>query len=208
MPTQPEISALIERVSRRDETAVQEFGREYLFRFESRARRSGVPLGDCEDVAQEVYMAVISQIQQGRLRDVGAFGKWLDSIVRRKIADHFRARQDDKGFLAASSSGDGEAKSSLVERVASRTADAAVVAGVHQALERMPADLRMILLLKYYQGFTLKEISKGLGKSMSKVYRTLGEAEELFRRLIIGDDDVDAQTSRVPNLLTEGNEHG
>jgi RNA polymerase sigma factor (sigma-70 family) len=208
MPTRPEISALLERIARRDETAVQEFGRVYLARFESRARRSGVPVGDREDVAQEIYWAAIRQIQQGRPSNVDAFGTWLERIVQGKIGDYFRALKN-KGTLSLSpSSGDDESGTSLVERLAARTADLAVVTGVHEALEKMPADLRMILLLKYYQGLTLKEISKALGKSMSKVYRSLCEAEELFRRLIIGVDNLDAQTSRVPNLVTEGNEHG
>ena len=207
MPTRPEISALLARIARRDETAVEEFGREYLDRFESRARRSGVLLGDCEDVAQEIYWAAIRQIQQGRPSNVDAFGAWLDRIVKGKIGDYFRALKN-KAMLSLSPSSGDESGTSLFERLAARMADLAVVTGVHEALEKMPADLRMILLLKYYKGLTLKEISKALGKSMSKVYRSLCEAEDLFRRLINGDDNVYPQTSRVPNLLIEENENG
>jgi len=200
MPTRPEISELLQRIAQGDESAVQEFGREYLPRFESQARHAGVRVGDSDDVAQEVLLATVTQIRKGQLRSEDAFGSWLHTIIQRKIADHFRTHKHDRNSVSLQSpSSSGNNAIPLSESLAARSADLVVVTGVHKALNAMPADLRWILLLRHEEGFTLKEISGALDMPMSTVYRKLCEAEELFRRLIVGDDTSDTEADVTPN---------
>jgi RNA polymerase sigma factor (sigma-70 family) len=56
------------------------------------ARGSGLRASDIEDIAQEVYAELAKHIRAFRHDRPGAFRAWLRTIVKSKLADHFRAR--------------------------------------------------------------------------------------------------------------------
>ncbi|MGH9848471.1 MAG: RNA polymerase sigma factor [Blastocatellia bacterium] len=62
MTTHPDDLALVERIVGGDEEAAEAFGCQYQKRLAYLARRAGVPRQDCEDVAQEVWLAAVGQI--------------------------------------------------------------------------------------------------------------------------------------------------
>jgi DNA-directed RNA polymerase specialized sigma24 family protein len=53
----------------------------------------------------------------------------------------------------------------------------------------MPAELRVILVLKRCEGLTLEEIGDGLKRPTATIHRKLVEAEEVFRHLIVAGVD-------------------
>lgn len=188
MPTHSDVLALIERIVTGDEEAGVSFERMYLPRFESRARRAGIPLQDCPDVAQEVFLAAISQMKRGLFRGESAFGTWLDKIVRGKIIDYLRIHKMDKMLVSTKINEEGE-EETLVEGLPDTLTNQAAVLAVREALDRMPTELRFILVSKMCEEWPLKQIASALGCSTATVFRKLREAEEIFRKLIIGDDE-------------------
>lgn len=184
MPTRPDNLVLVKRIIGGDEDAAREFECKYRPRFESRARRAGIPNQNCPDVVQEVFVTAISQLQRGMFRGDSSLGTWLDTIVSRRIVDYWRSRRPEKEALVSSQITEDGDEVSLVERLPGAPIDYTVVLAVREALERMPAELRVILLLNMHEGRTLKEIGGGLKQSTATVHSKLVDAQETFRRLI------------------------
>jgi RNA polymerase sigma-70 factor, ECF subfamily len=189
MPTRSDNLALVERIIGGDEDAAQEFESKYRPRFENRSRRAGIPIQDCADVAQEVFFSAIGQLQRGLFRGDSSLGTWLDKIVSGKIGDYLRSHREEKQALLSSRINEDRDEIALVERLPSVPIDHIVVLSVRQALERMPTELRVILVLKRCEGRTLEDIGRGLKRSSSAVYRKLIEAEETFRMLIAAESE-------------------
>jgi RNA polymerase sigma-70 factor (ECF subfamily) len=184
MPTHPKDIDLVKKIISGDQAAADDFERKYLPRFESIARHAGVPHQDCRDIAQDVFLAGISQMQRGLFRGESSLGTWLARIVYGKIADYWRS-QEHRGGISSSSSQDNTGDDiASIEKLPSRMVDYAIVLTVRQALERMPAELRLILLLNRNEGVTIEEIGKALSLTKGQVSNRLYKAEELFCQLI------------------------
>jgi len=186
MPSHPEDLALVARVVGADETAADAFAREYLPRFTHLAQRAGVPRQDCEDVAQEVFLAALSQMQRGIFRGDSSLGTWLDRILRGKIADYWRERPKEivDTDAEAKSPNDGDDRRSPLERFVERVVDPTLVLSVREALQAMPVPYRAILLLKCRAGYTLAEIARALHLTIGQVSGRLYTSEEMFRRML------------------------
>ncbi len=86
--------SLLQRVLSRDTAAWQRFVSIYGPLIYDWIRTQGVPAGDAEDIVQEVFTAVASNLAGFRSGQPGArFRKWLWGICAHKITDYFRDRQ-------------------------------------------------------------------------------------------------------------------
>jgi len=119
-------------------------------------------------------------------RGDSALGTWLDTIVSGKIVDYWRSLRSEKEALVSPQITEDGEEVSLVETLPDAPIDYTLVVAVREVLERMPAELKFILLLSMQEGRTLKEIGGGLKQSTATVHRKLVEAQETFRRLITG----------------------
>jgi RNA polymerase sigma-70 factor (ECF subfamily) len=193
MTTHPDDLALVERIVGGDEEAAEAFGRQYQKRFAYLARRRGVPQQDCEDVAQEVYLAAIGQMRGDKFRGESGLGTWLDGIAQRKIADYWRSRARDGRFapIASPNQADDATGSEEMTEAAPHQLKSEVeyhlVLQVREALERMPPPERALLLLKLLEGYTIEEISRATGLTVNQVSGRLFRAEERFRHLLRGE---------------------
>jgi RNA polymerase sigma factor (sigma-70 family) len=190
MPTHPDDLARARRVAGGDEEAVEEFVREYGDWLAAQARRCRVPAQDCEDIVQNSLLAALDQLRRGLYRGDSSLRTWVAAIARGKAADYFAGRaalatlvpfDADEGWRA-----DGQRP--LAEVVAGPPADYETILGVRAALAAMPVTHRLVLLLNRTEGYTIEQISQAWEKSKSWVARRLYEAEEMFARLICGDD--------------------
>lgn len=189
MPSHPEDLALVARIVGGDETAADEFAREYLPRFTHLARRNGVPGQDCEDVAQEVFLAAFSQMQRGLFRGDSSLGTWLDRILHGKIADYWRGRPKEIADTDAEerSTYDGGDRQGPIGKHLEKAPDQSLVLSVREALHAMPAPYRAILLLNRSAGYTLAEIAHALHLTIGQVSRRLYTSENLFRKVFRSD---------------------
>jgi RNA polymerase sigma-70 factor, ECF subfamily len=205
MSIHPDDLALVGRIVAGDHKAAEEFERKFMAKFEGIARHSGVSSQDCRDVAQEAFMSAISQMQRGLFRGDSSLHTWLVTILWGKISDYRRAQRRTGGLLHTSDSVDID-NISVIDQIASRTIDYALVTAVREALKGMPGQLRMILLLNRTMGFTIEEISKGMGLTKGQISGRLYKAEELFRQLIgCGDDQ---KTTVASKTLAGEDQHG
>jgi RNA polymerase sigma factor (sigma-70 family) len=195
-PIQPEDLALVTCIIAGDEGAEDQFARQFFERFIYLARRSGVPLRDCQDVAQEAMLAALDQIRRGVFRNEGQFGHWLARIVRGKAMDYWRKQHSPAGATVIPLDEPGEVQDAI-EAITSPMSDYELIACVRETLQMLPRQHRVILLLKRTEGFTLEEISRMLEMTMGQVSGKLYAAEEMFRRGLGAERTPAERTARI-----------
>lgn len=176
-PIHSEDLALVTSVISGNEAAANEFASKFSEKFVYLAHRNGVPAQDCQDIAQEVMLAALSQMRRGVFRGESTLGSWLAQIVHGKVMDYWRKQ---KGVSVATLDEPGELHD-FVERISDPMSNNELVACVHETLKTLPRQHCVILLLKRTEGFTLEEISRMLEMTMGQVSGKLYAAERMFR---------------------------
>jgi RNA polymerase sigma-70 factor, ECF subfamily len=172
----PDIRALVERAQRGDRAALEEL---YLLHFDRIYSYLHLSLGnrhDAEDLTTQTFLRMLEAI--GRFRWQSApFSAWLFRIAHNLAMDHFRARrrvqtEEDVPELPGTeeSSAEDQALDSLGE------------SGMLELIERLSAEQRQVLTLKFLFGFTNAEVAAILEKTEGAVkslqHRALASLEK------------------------------
>jgi RNA polymerase sigma-70 factor, ECF subfamily len=112
---------------------------------------------EAEDVAQEVFIKLISVIDQYTHRDGIPFGAWIRRVARNCAYDHLRNRR-------ATPCDEVELHSEHGQLASERRRD------ICQALASLPSEQRSVIYLRHIRGLSPLEIAGVLGKSESSVH--------------------------------------
>jgi RNA polymerase sigma-70 factor (ECF subfamily) len=171
-------SALVSRVLAGDQAAFNEFYQRYvprLYQFIYYLANSGKD--DAEDILQETLLAAVRSLQ--RFKGDSSLYTWLCAIARHKVSDHIdhlrklRQQMDGDADLDARTELHGELGSPEQEVVGRQ-------AVVH-ALSLLPGEYRLVLLGKYQEGFSVRELAQIMSRSEKAVESLLTRAREAFR---------------------------
>src|ERR1700693_4986995 len=119
-----------------------------------------VPLGDVEDLVQDVFILALRRLST--LRENGCFGAWLAAIARNRANDYYRQSvpedqlSDDrsaKGEESGGASGDAEGEA----------------AAMLDAVKSLPVAYRETLILRLVEGMTGPEIAARTGLTHGSV---------------------------------------
>jgi RNA polymerase sigma-70 factor (ECF subfamily) len=157
------VRALVERAQRGDRSALEEL---YLLHFDRIYSYLHLSVGnrhDAEDLTTQTFLRMLEAI--GRFRWQSApFSAWLFRIAHNLAMDHFRAgrrvqSEEDvpEPFGAEESSAEDQALDSLGH------------AGMLELIERLSAEQRQVLTLKFLFGFANAEVAGILGKTEGAV---------------------------------------
>jgi RNA polymerase sigma-70 factor, ECF subfamily len=116
---------------------------------------------DAEDVAQDALLKGFQQISQ--LRDGAQFGGWIVAIGRNLSINLLRRRKMAGKVLAA-------------ERPAERNGTESSYEDLQRAVAGLPGDLRLPLVMYYFDGQNVKAVARKLDISTSGVYQKLRAA--------------------------------
>lgn len=180
MPIFTDDLAFVARIVGGDEQAAEEFVSRYLPTFIYLARRAHVPAQDCQDVAQEICLAAMSQMRRMLFRGESQLTTWLSRIARGKIADYWQAHSA-AGSLIVSSIDELEANGCLDGAMLAVKTDFEIVLAVREALSEMLPLQRAVLLLNRSEKRSVAEICRMLGMTKAQVNGRLKQAEEKFR---------------------------
>jgi RNA polymerase sigma-70 factor (ECF subfamily) len=130
---------------------------------------------DAEDVLQETMLAAIRSLS--RFRSDSSLSTWLHVIARNKISDQIRRRQRFRNHQVEEEAADLELQmvSMLPEDMIAQRSD------IEAVLRALPQDQRDVLLGKYLDGFSVRELSSIMGRSEKAVESLLTRAREAFR---------------------------
>lgn len=137
-----------------------------------------------EELHQQTWLSALSNIN---LFDPtrGEFRQWLFGIARREVALHYRRQSEGAGGGSGviDSKGEGEAFEGAIlpEDVAERLERASVV---RAALAELGTDARCVLLQKYVEDRSVREIAERIGKSEKAVESLLTRSRVRLRALL------------------------
>ena len=170
-----------------DETVLAQFGPDNSRLLEELVRRfQEEVLKECyryvknieeaQDVTQEVWIRVITKLPQ--YDRTKKFRPWLFTIVRNRCFDHI---QQDRKLLHQELSR--KILDSLQEEIETEDMMKPTVEVLEELMEKISGQGKLILLLKYHQGWSIKEIQTSLGVSESTVKMRLARAREKIQQL-------------------------
>jgi RNA polymerase sigma-70 factor (ECF subfamily) len=143
-------------------------------------------LGDADDLAQEAFVRAFQNLH--RYDPERPFFTWLYTVALNGIRNHLKKRRreaqgDAESALQQDPAGD-------VPAMEDRLDEAREAEILEAALQRLPADQREALVLRFYQGLSLEETSDVLGVSLSaakmRIYRGLERLREILSRRMPG----------------------
>ena len=114
-------------------------------------------LHTAEDLTQNVFAKLIKSIHKYEPRDV-PFAAWILRVARNVALDHLRARRQIP-FEEVRTTDEGQDETRF-DRLES----------LREALMRLPADQREVLVLRHVAGLSPTEIADRLGKSEGSVH--------------------------------------
>jgi RNA polymerase sigma-70 factor, ECF subfamily len=178
--TAEDVRVLVERAQHGDRDALEEL---YLLHFDRIYSYLHLSVGnrhDAEDLTTQTFLKMLEAIGRFRWQSV-PFSAWLFRIAHNLAMDHFRTRrrlqtEDEVPEPAGSeeSSAEDQALDSLGR------------AGMLELIERLSAEQRQVLTLKFLFGFVNAEVAGILGKSEGAVkslqHRALASLEKQLVR--------------------------
>ncbi|MCU1392389.1 MAG: putative polymerase sigma factor [Ilumatobacteraceae bacterium] len=131
-----------------------------------------------EDLTAEVFMAAASALLQGRVDEIGV--GWLIGTARHKLVDHWRRVERQRTVLALVADDD----------VAPDPNDQPIAAAhAHDVLERLSADHRAALTLRYLDGLPVDDVAAVLDRSVHATESLLQRAKAAFRHIATTQED-------------------
>ena len=136
-----------------------------------------------EDIVQEAFLKAFRALHT--LRDPGKFKCWLAGIVRSKSLDALRRRPSHKPLEVSREVADrlprGEAFrfSSTVEDEHLREESRRKVL---EAIEELPQEDRVVVVLKHMEGLSYKEIAEITGSTIGAIESRLFRARQALRK--------------------------
>lgn len=120
-----------------------------------------------EDIFQDTFIKVIQTLKRGSYNDEGKFLPWVLRIAHNLIIDHFRRQKrmplvdggDDFDIFSIVSMRQGNVEDRLVKKQ--------VRSDVRQAVEKLPAEQREVLIMRHYLDMSFKEIADATNVSIN-----------------------------------------
>jgi RNA polymerase sigma-70 factor (ECF subfamily) len=140
-------------------------------------------LGDyqlAEDVVQEAFFKAFRVLRS--LKEPGKFKVWFSGIVRSTALDEVRRRQA-RGDVKASQLGHARVSQSEAPDAPPLEAQVQQEARlkVMETIRELPEDDRMVIVLKYMEGLSYKEVAEIVGSSVSAVESRLFRARQVLK---------------------------
>ncbi|MBT8494228.1 MAG: sigma-70 family RNA polymerase sigma factor [Deltaproteobacteria bacterium] len=126
-----------------------------------------VPLGEVDDLAQDVFLTAMRRLHT--LRDEDAVGGWLLAIARNRAATFYRRRKDT---------------TELPDDLAAQPPPSAEAAQVLATIRKLPDAYRETLAMRLIEGMTGPEIAEQTGLTPGSVRVNLHRGMKQLRELL------------------------
>jgi RNA polymerase sigma-70 factor (ECF subfamily) len=134
--------------------------------------------GDVDDVVQDAFASALGSLH--RLEDPQAFEAWLREILVRIVAKLIRRRRTLARLGLGRASLDVDLDALIAPGVPPD--DALELRRIYALAQRLPADVRVPLLLQRVEGLGLAEIARLTGTSQATVKRRVAAGEAALRK--------------------------
>jgi RNA polymerase sigma factor (sigma-70 family) len=149
------------------------------------ARKTGMKDEDAQDIVQEVMLSITKSLPDYRRQQGGSFKGWLMTIVRRRIADHWRSRLPKEQCtvpLAEQPSALG-ADDAALERIWQEEWEGRLFETAAQRVQqRVGARNYLIFDMLVRQNTPLRDVCRSLGVNAAQVYLAKHRVGKLMKQ--------------------------
>ena len=190
----PDIAELVKRSIKGDHQAFAQIIRFYTSTVAGTVGRYARNESDREDLAQDVFLKAYKSLK--RYKGTGSFEGWLRKITIHTCLDWLRKQKRKKSVSMS------ELSKERQEMVETTTADPKGNTAqkrlesqetrkkLHAAMEKLPPDDHLVIVLKELEGKSLKEISAETGWSESNVKVKAHRAREKLKAILIEQGEI------------------
>jgi len=169
---------IIERVKRGESSAFSALYTAYVGKIYRFIALKVSSVQEAEDLTHEVFLKALSNIRKYEKRGA-SFTSWLYEIARNKVIDHYRTKKVNVGLEVI----DAEIVSEDVPLT--QTLDNEFQnERVRQAILALPEEYQTVLILRFTEDLSPKEIAKIVGKSEGSIRVTQHRALERLKQLL------------------------
>jgi RNA polymerase sigma-70 factor (ECF subfamily) len=161
------VVAFVERLKRDEDEAWNELVNRYFNRLYRYFRQLGQDRATSEDLTQETLLAAFCNIR--RLRNAHALETWIYRIA----TNRFRREQRRRRPAANPRPPEEGDPPDLGEGVLSDLEHAEVLLAVRRGTQKLPRQLREVIVLHYWQGLTLSGVARVVGVPLGTVKNRL-----------------------------------
>ena len=138
-----------------------------------------------DDILQETFIKAVRVIDEGRYADTGKFLSWILRIAHNQVIDHFRSQKNAKTV----SESDAGYNMWGTLRFAERTVEDAMISSqieedVRRLIDRLPAEQREVVMMRYYSGLSFQEIADQTDVSINTALGRMRYALINLRKMI------------------------
>lgn len=138
-----------------------------------------------DDILQETFIKAVRVIGEGRYADTGKFLSWILRIAHNQVIDHFRSQKNAKTV----SESDAGYNMLGTLRFAERTVEDAMISSqieedVRRLIDRLPAEQREVVVMRYYSGLSFQEIADQTDVSINTALGRMRYALINLRKMI------------------------
>ncbi len=170
---------LVAAVLEKDRKATAEFVELHADSIYGYVHHRLIPRADLvDDIVQEVFLAAWDNLH--KFKGTSSLRTWLLGIARHKVESYYRRRLREPGPIAqdepdsAPYADDPQLEKSLDrERLMART---------RKILESLPETYGLVLLWRYWEKRSVRDIARSVDKTEKAVERTLARARKAFKR--------------------------
>lgn len=147
---------------------------------------------DAEDIAQEAFVKVYRNI--GKFNMKSSFSTWLYRIVVNTCKDELKRRKEstisldqeretESGSVKIEIGDERMNPSGVLDRKGTREM-------VHEAISKLPANNRSVLILRDLQGFSYEEISEIEGVPVGTIKSRINRGRVLLKKILTEDMEL------------------
>jgi RNA polymerase sigma-70 factor (ECF subfamily) len=181
IPAEADQRELVESILRKDRKAAARFVAAHIDAVYAYTRHRLTPRADLvDDVVQDVFLAALSGLAD--FQGQSSLRTWLIGIARHKVDDVYRQRLR---LPQSFEDRDSEREEPLSEapRFDEQIDDARAGAKARLVLSQLPERYSLMLLWRYWEQRSAREMAAAIGTTEKSVERTLARARARFKEL-------------------------
>ena len=138
-----------------------------------------------DDLTQEILIKVVKVIDEGRYVDKGRFQPWLLRIAHNRVLDYFRAQKQIKTVSESSAGFDVLGNTNFAEpSIEEQLISEQQAEEIRFLIEKLPAEQREVVKMRYYEGLSFKDIAEHTGVSINTALGRMRYALINMRQMI------------------------
>ncbi len=137
-----------------------------------------------DDIFQETFVKIIMTLRQGRYIESGKFSAWLSRIAHNLIIDHFRQEKAENNMSSDDEDINLLNRRDLCEKnIEDMMVNDQIKADVRRIIDALPEPQKEVLVMRYYNDMSFKEIAETTGVSINTALGRMRYAILNMRRI-------------------------